>query len=244
MLLAEWGTMSFTTVRPGQLSMIASDCDTRPMSFIENGERLGYEPAVARAVCDLLGLEPRWFDLPMAKFYAALSDTDDYDVVWFNQAVTQERRAWADFTRPYGRFDEAVLVQDASTIEQMGDLAGKRLGGLINSTNLALAEEFPDLEPVAFPGHERVLPEMLAALRDGKIDALIEDSLILLTIEADNPEFRVAFQLPTQKPFGIGVLPGNRELLEALNQALNQLISNGTLAKLWAQWIPHKPFPF
>lgn len=241
---AGWLTMSFTTVRPGQLSIIASDCDTRPMSFIENGERLGYEPSVARAVCEIMGLEPRWFDLSIEKFYIALSDTDDYDVVWFNQAITQERRAWADFTRPYGRFDEAVLVREDSPIEHMDDLAGKRLGGLTNSTNLALAEDFPDLELVAFWGHEQVLPEMLAALKNGKIDALVEDSLILLTIEADDPGLRVAFQLPTQRPFGIGVLPGNRELLEALNQALNQLISNGTLAKLWAQWIPHKPFPF
>jgi ABC-type amino acid transport substrate-binding protein len=54
----------------------------------------------------------------------------------------------------------------------------------------------------------------------------------------------VAFQIPTQHPFGIGVLPGNRELLEALNQAINQLIVNGTLAKLWAQWVPYKSFPF
>jgi ABC-type amino acid transport substrate-binding protein len=236
--------MNFTTVRPGQLSIIANDSDTRPMSFIQDGERLGYEPAVARAVCDILGLEPRWFDLPVKQFYSALSDTDDYDVVWFNQAITQERRAWADFTRPYGRFDEAILVLDHSPIHQVSNLAGKRLGGLARSTNLALAEDFPDLELVAFPGHERVLPEMLQALEDEKIDALVEDSLILLTIEADDPRFRVAVQLPTQRPFGIGVLPGNRELLDALNQALNQLITNGSLAKLWAQWIPHKPFPF
>ena len=85
---------------------------------------------------------------------------------------------------------------------------------------------------------------MIKALESGDIDALIQDALILLTLEADDPRFRVALQLPTQRPFGVGVLPGNRELLEALNQALNQLLTDGTLAKLWAQWIPYKPFPF
>ena len=88
---------------------------------------------------NLAGLICRW-----TSFYTALGDTDDYDVVWYNQAITQERRAWADFTRPYGRFDEAVLVREDCPIYQISDLAGKRLGALAHSTNLALAEDFPD----------------------------------------------------------------------------------------------------
>ncbi len=235
--------MSFTTVRSGQLSIIASAMDARPMSFIQDGDRLGYEPAVARAVCDLLPLELVWFDYPLDQFYPALS-TGDYDVVWFSQAITQERRAWDDFTRPYGRFDEAVLVRDDSAIYGAHDLAGKRLGSLEEGTRLGLTEQFPDLDWVIFAGNAQALPDMLAALHQGHIDALVNDAFLLLAAEANDPTLRVAFQLPTQHPFGVAVLPGNRELVDALNQALNQLIIDGTLAKLWAQWIPYKPFPF
>ncbi|HSM81058.1 MAG TPA: transporter substrate-binding domain-containing protein [Nodosilinea sp.] len=235
--------MDFTTVRPGQLSIIASSADARPLSFVQNGERLGYEPAVARAVAEVLGLEPLWFDYPPDQFYPTLS-TGDYDVVWFSQAITHDRRAWADFTRPYGRLDEAVLVREDSPIHVAPDLGGKRLGTLADTPPIALAEGLPDLEwsVVAEAGH--ALPDLVAALDQGRIDAVVGDALLLLTAEADHKHLRVAFQMPTQHPIGIGVLPGNRELLEALNQALNQLIVNGTLAKLWAQWIPYKPFPF
>ncbi|PZO36562.1 MAG: amino acid ABC transporter substrate-binding protein [Shackletoniella antarctica] len=235
--------MDFTTVHPGQLSIIASDFDARPMSFVQDGDRLGYEPAVARALGEVLGLEPVWFDHPPDQFYPTLS-TGDYDVVWFSQAITQARRAWADFTRPYGRFDEAVLVREDSSIHTAPDLAGKRLGALVGSTPMALTEDFPDLEWVSFAGADQTLPTLLSALGDSAIDALVGDALMLLTTEADSTSLRVAFQIPTQHPFGIGVLPGNRELLEALNQAINQLIVNGTLAKLWAQWVPYKLFPF
>ncbi len=235
--------MDFTTVRPAQLTIVASDFDARPMSFIQEGERLGYEPAVARAVGEVLGLEPVWVDIAPDQFYPALS-TGNYDVVWFSQAITQDRRAWADFTRPYGRFDEAVLVREDSPIHTAADLAGKRLGILAGTTSIALHEALPDLEWVTFVGADQTLSTLLAALGEGAIDALVGDALPLLTTEADTGTLRVAFQLPTQHPFGIGVLPGNRELLEALNQALNQLIVNGTLAKLWAQWLPYKPFPF
>ncbi|MGB3311272.1 MAG: ABC transporter substrate-binding protein [Nodosilinea sp.] len=235
--------MDLTTVRPGQLAIIASDFDARPMSFIQEGDRQGYEPAVARAVGEVLGLDPVWFDIALDQFYPTLS-TGDYDVVWFSQAITQDRRAWADFTRPYGRFDEAVLVCEDSPIHAASDLAGKRLGTIAGSTSMALAEALPELEWVTFTGAEQTLPTLLSALGQGKVDALVGDALPWLTAEADVNTLRVAFQLPTQHPFGIGVLPGNRELLDALNHALNQLIANGTLAKLWAQWIPYKPFPF
>jgi ABC-type amino acid transport substrate-binding protein len=235
--------MDFTTVRPGQLSIITSDFDARPMSFVQEGDRLGYEPAVARAVGEVLGLEPVWFDFPAEQFYPTLS-TGDYDVVWFSQIITQDRRAWADFTRPYGRCDEAVLVREESHIYAASDLAGKRLATLAGSPPMALVETLPDLEWVPFTGVDQTLPALLAALGQGTIDALVSDALLLLPAEADTDSLRVAFQIPAQHPFGIGVLPGNRELLDALNQALNQLIMNGTLAKLWAQWIPYKPFPF
>lgn len=235
--------MDFTTVHSGQLAIIANDFDARPMSFVQDGDRQGYEPAVARAVGEVLGLEPVWFDCPPEAFYPTLS-TGDYDVVWFSQAITQDRRAWADFTRPYGRFDEAVLVREDSPIHTLADLAGKRLGSLAGSSPLPLIEALPDLEWVPFQGADHTRPTLLTALAQGAIDALVGDALLLLTAEADTTSLRVAFQLPTQIPFGIGVLPGNRELLEALNQAINQLIMNGTLAKLWAQWIPYKPFPF
>lgn len=235
--------MSFTTVHPGQLSIIASDYDSRPMSFMQEGNRLGYEPAVAQAVCQLLGLKPVWYNYSINEFYSVLSD-GNHDVVWFNQVITQERRAWADFTRPYGRFDEAVLVLEDSPIHTVQDLAGKRLGSLETWPQIVLEDEFPDLEWVTFPDRDATLATMLDALKAGTIDALLEDAVLLLTAEADDANLRVAFQRPTQHPFGVGVLPGNRELLDALNGALNQLIMNGTLARLWAQWIPTKSFPF
>lgn len=243
MQLKATDSMNFTTVQPGKLLIITSDFDARPISYLDGDKRLGYEPAVARAVCDKLELEPMWENHPIEDFYTVLS-TGNYDVIWFNQAVTQEKRAWADFTRPYGRFDEAVLVLEESQIEASQDLKGKRLGGVDYLSNIELTQQFPDPELVTFSNHEGALVTILEALKQGEIDAIIGDALILLTAEAQDPALRVAFQLPTQMPFGVGVLPGNRELLEALNGALNALITEGTLAKLWAQWIPYKPCPF
>lgn len=235
--------MDFTTVEPGKLSIIASGFDARPMSFVQDGKRFGYEPDVAQAVCDRIGLQPVWTNLPMEDFYTALS-SGEYDAVWFNQIITQERRAWADFTRPYGRFDEAVLTLEDMPIHEARDLAGKRLAVMDDSISLVQGEPFPQAELVHFPGGTEVLPEMLDSLQRGGVHAVLADALLLMATEASDPAFRVVFQLPTQHPIGVGILPGNRELLEALNQALNGLLIDGTLAKLWGKWIPYKSFPF
>lgn len=231
---------SETLTTPGYLNIIACNFDARPMSYVE-GDRLGYEPDLARALCKRLKLEPIWHNLPMADFYHSLS-TGKYDVVWFNQAITPERQAWANFTRPYGLFDEAVIVTDSS-VRSPADLAGLRVGGLADSTNLALAASFGNAKIVPFPGSDRVLPEMLAALRAGEIDALIDDELVLIVAAELDPNLRLAFSVPTRVPFGIAVNLGKLELLKTLNDALEILVEDGTVAKLWAQWIPWKPFP-
>jgi len=231
------------TVIPGYLTIAASNFDARPMSYLsQEGERLGYEPDLARAVCDLLGLKPIWHNLPMADFYPSLQ-TGHYDCVWFNQAITPERQSWVDFTRPYGFFDEAVLVRADSLVHAPEDLARKRVGGLADSTNIALAERLVGVKTVAFPGSDKVLPEMLAALRAGEIDALIDDELVLIVAAEDDPNLRLAFSVPTQVPFAIALPKNQKALLNALNETLNTLIDDGTVAQLWEKWIPWKRNP-
>ena len=237
------------TVQPGILNIIASDFDARPMSYVTpEGNRSGYEPELARLVCQQLDLTPVWHNLPMENFYTAIesgsSDNQSYDVVWFNQAITPERERFVSFSTPYGLFDEAVIVRTKSDIKSSADLAGARVGGLADSTNIALVEGFSGAEAVPYPGSDKVLPEMLAALRVGEIDALIDDELVLLVAADEDPALQLAFSLPTQVPFAIGVNKEQPELLQAINQALNELKDNGTLAKLWAEWISWKAFPF
>ena len=232
------------TVQSGHLNIVASDFDARPMSYVTNdGYRTGYEPELARLICQQLNLTPVWHNLPMADFYTCLG-TGQYDVVWFNQAITPERQQRVTFTRPYGLFDEAVLVKHISPIASPADLAGKRVGGLADSTNIALVKEFPGAEAVPHPGSDKVLPEMLMALRAEEIDALIDDELVLLVAAAEDPSLRLAFSLPTQVPFAVGVSKERQALLTALDNALSTLIADGTVAQLWAKWIPWKPFPF
>ncbi len=235
------------TKQKDHLNIVASDFDARPMSYInESGYRTGYEPELARIVCDRLQLTPVWHNLPMQDFYTSLDpDTNSlYDVVWFNQAITLERQQQVSFTQPYGLFDEAVLVKKSSSVTAPEHLAGQRVGGLADSTNIALVKGFSGAKAVPYPGSDKVLPEMLAALRAGEIDALIDDELVLVVAAEEDDNLRLGFTLPTKVPFAVGVSNAQPTLLKKLDNTLSELIADGTLAKLWAEWIPWKPFPF
>jgi polar amino acid transport system substrate-binding protein len=235
------------TAQPDHLNLVASDFDACPMSYLTpEGYRAGYEPELARAVCQYLGLTPVWHNLPMAEFYSCFGSAPDspYDAVWFNQAITPERKQWVSFSRPYGLFDEAVLVRKDSKISSVADLSDRRVGGLADSTNIALVEGFPGAKAVPYPGSDRVLPEMLAALRSGEIDALIDDELVLQIAAEEDPNLVLAFSLPTQVPFAIGVSKDRPILVEKLDDALSALLADGTMANLWNQWISWKAFPF
>ena len=235
--------MTLSTLESGKLTIGASDFDARPMTYVENGQRLGYEIDVARAVCAQLDLEPVWLNLPMMDFYTTLQ-AGNCDVVWFNQAVTSARQGHSQFTRPYGLFDEAIIVRADSDIHAATDLKGLKLGGLADSTNIALGEQFEGVELVPFPGSDQVLPEMLAALRAGDIDALVDDELVLITAAEADPTLRIGFTVETRHPFAIALRPESESLLNILNQTLDQLEADGTLHQLWAKWIPWRPFPF
>lgn len=235
------------TKEAGYLNIVASDFNARPMSYLDKaGHRTGYEPELARIVCDRLSLIPKWHNLPMQDFYTSLNHQKDtpYDVIWFNQAITAERQTKVSFTQPYGLFDEAVLVKKSSPASNPAQLAGQRVGGLAESTNIALVKEFPGAKAVPYPGSDKVLPEMLAALRAGEIDALIDDELVLIVAAEEDENLRLAFSLRTKAPFAVGVSKTQSALLSQLDTTLSELVADGTLTQLWEKWIPWKPFPF
>ncbi|AFZ52042.1 substrate-binding periplasmic protein [Dactylococcopsis salina] len=230
-------------LQSGQLTIAASDFDARPMSYIENGTRSGYEPELMAELCHRLDLKPVWLNLRMEDFYEAVVQKK-CDLLGFNQAITPERSQKVKFTRCYGYFDEAVLVRAGSNIHSPADLVGKRVGGLAASTNLALAESWEGVETVAFPGSDRVLPEMIEALRNQEIDGVVDDELVLVPPAKTDPTLEVGFSVPTQVPFAIAIHPDNTELWQTVDETLQQLINDGFLKQLWQKWIPWKPAPF
>jgi len=83
---------------------------------------------------------------------------------------------------------------------------------------------------------------MLAALRAGRVDAIVDDDVALIPV-AEEPDLEVAFTVPTRNPWGIAVSKQRPELRAELDHAMDSVLADGTLAALWQRWMPQLAFP-
>ena len=231
-------------IRSGQLTLGCGDLNAPPLfeSIQADGSRAGYEPAAAALVAEQLGLDLQWLPLEWSDFYPALH-ARRVDAVWCGQGITAARRQLADFTRPYAVFNESLVVRPEQAASSPDDLAGLRIAAISASTNMALAETFTGVELVPFDGATTdVFGDMLAALRSGEVDGVVDDDVVMIPLDA-LPEYRLAFTIETKNQWGIAVRRGDDALREALNRALTMIIENGSLRSAWQRAMPDLPWP-
>jgi len=226
------------------LRLVCIDADAMPLfGKSRAGVREGYEPAAAALVAETLGQPLEWVFKPWVEMVGAI-DAGEGDAIWCGQGITDERRLRVNFTRPYAVFDESLLVRRGSGINSPSQLAGKRLGAIAGSTNMALAETFEGAEPVPFGGEtDDVFGEMLGALRAGAVDGVVDDDVAFLAL-ADDPDFEIAFTVPTRNEWGVAVSKARPEMRDTLDGALAEVIRDGRLAACWQTWLPGLAYPF
>jgi polar amino acid transport system substrate-binding protein len=226
------------------LVLACSDIEAPPLFHASRGtqDRKGYEPDVGKAVAERLQRPLVWSFLPWAEMLPAVV-AGDADGVLCGQGISPERLAIVDFTRPYAIFDESVLVRAGSGITSAADLRGRHVGAIAGSVNMTLAKSFSGAIPVAFSGDsDDVFGEMVSALRSGQIDAVVDDDVAVIPL-ASETDLAVAFTVATRNRWGIAVSKTRTELRAQLDEALDSLLDDGTLAAIWRHWMPTLDFP-
>ena len=102
------------TVKDGCLTLICADLAAMPtamplFSTDDQGQRCGYEPAVAQMLAQHLGLELNWLFTRWSDFEPALFG-NKADAIWCGCAITPAREERFLFSRPYAVFDESCLL--------------------------------------------------------------------------------------------------------------------------------------
>lgn len=226
------------------LRLVCIDADAMPLfGKSRDGVREGYEPAAAALVAETLGRPLDWVFKPWVEMVDAL-DAGEGDAIWCGQTITAERARRVDFTRPYAVFDESLLVRAGTGVRSPGELEGRRIGAIAGSTNMTLAETFDGAELVPFGGEsDDVFGEMIEALRAGEVDGVVDDDVAFLVL-AEDPDFEIAFTVPTRNEWGVAVSKSWAETRDELDGALGEVIQDGRLAECWERWLPGLSFPF
>lgn len=192
---------------------------------------VGYDVEVSRAIAQYMGLEPEYVEGEWDGLFAGL-EAGRYDIVCNGVEVTEERAKSYDFSEPYAYIHTALAVRaDDDSITCFEDLAGKTTANSIASTYMTLAESY-GAEVLGVD----TLDETIQMLLAGRVDATLNADVSFYDYLNVHPD--AAFKLVDETDEASHVcIPvrkggGSDTLLAAVNEAIDALRADGTLAEI------------
>jgi glutamate/aspartate transport system substrate-binding protein len=220
---------------------------SRPFSYVgDDGKPAGYSVdlciRIAEAVQRELALPElrlRWVKVSPEDRIKAVAD-GKIDLECGSTTASLSRQAQVDFTITTFIDGGSLLVTDASGIESVKDLGGKRVGlisGTTTETALtkALLTYMVTPQIVAVKDHA----EGLAAIENGTADAYASDRVILIGLGRRSKEpakLSLSPQLFSYEPYGLMLRRGDADFRLTANRALSRLFRSDDIVRIYEKW--------
>ncbi|MBR8461542.1 transporter substrate-binding domain-containing protein [Campylobacter sp. faydin G-24] len=209
---------------------VGMEPDYPPFSFYnEKNELVGFDVEVAKAVGAKLGVKVKFieaaWDSLVAAFNAGKAD------ILFNLSITDERKAKYDYTKPYVKGYTVIIVHKHNDdIKSFSDLKGKTTAVSVNS-NFAMMAEQNGAKLVTIPDG---FPTAIKLVIDKRVDSTVNDSITYFDFLKQKPDapVKAAFIDTTAIPAAAIVHKGERSLVIAIDNALQELLEEGKIAQI------------
>lgn len=227
-----------TTVTEGKLTM-STNAQFPPYEMVaDDGSFEGIDIEVAQAIADKLGLELVVDDMDFDASLLAVQNGKS-DMVMAGVTVNPDRQAVMDFTESYANGVQVVIVKEGSdvTLDNLGDqMIGTQRGttGYIYCSAPVEEDGFGEDHVTAYDDGATAVQ----ALVNGQVDCVVIDSAPAQEYVKANPGLAILETEFTNEDYAIGVAKGNTELLDAINNALKELIEDGTVQNIIDKYIP------
>lgn len=219
---------------------VATDSSFVPFAFNEDGKHVGFDVDIITAIANRVGFE---MILETTNFDGIIPglQTGAFDIAIAGITITEERRGTVDFSSPYYKSGIIVGVPvDNSDIFGVTDLAEKTVASRLGSAPLDyLAENVPTATALPF----EQLDQVYLAVEGGTADAVLYDApnVEYYVSTTGKGKLKTVGDLLEAQDYGIAVSQGNEDLVAAINEALADLIADGSYAAIYDTWFGGDP---
>ena len=194
---------------------------------------MGFDVDVARGVADHLGVDIQFVEAEWDSLFASM-DSGRVDIVVNEVEYSDERAVKYDFSEPYTYVHGALLVaEDNTDITGFDTLEGKRAAQNLTSSWGQEAEgcgaELVSVDSVA---------EGIELILSGRADCMLNAETAFYDYMNKHPDapVKIVAATDTTTSSQIPVPKGNERLVEAINEALDDMRASGQLAQLSEQY--------
>lgn len=227
---------ALTTVEEGKLIM-ATNAFFPPYEYYEGEKIVGIDAEIAAAIAEKLGLELVINNMEFNSIITAVT-TGAADFGLAGMTVTEERLLEVDFSTSYAKGVQAIVVKEGSAITSYDDLAAEgaayKIGVQLGTTgDIYASDEFGDRVTQYNNGNEAIL-----ALQNGDVDCVIIDNEPAKAFVAANEGLAVLDSSYADEDYAACFAQENDALREAVDQAIEELIMDGTIDAIVEKYIP------
>jgi polar amino acid transport system substrate-binding protein len=198
----------------------------------------GFEADVANEIAKRLGLDTvKWVDTPFTSLFSPAPKKFDFDI---NEiTITPERDKVVDFSVPYFDANQALLVHKGTPIADVrtvADLKGYQHGGQATTTGIDYVKK--TIKPTKKPREYSTTAAAAQALVVKQVDSFVIDVPIAAALVKQYPnDLTIVGQFVTNEQYGI-LFEQDSALKADVDEALQAMKDDGTLAKLQDKWFP------
>lgn len=225
------------TVEAGKLIMSTNASFPPYEMTTDNGGYEGIDVEIAGEIAKKLGLTLEIHDMDFDSALLAVQQGKS-DIVMAGVSVTDERKLVMDFSNSYATGVQVVIVKEGSDVT-MDNLSEKMIGTQRGTTGYIYASDTPENGGY---GEDHVEAydngaTAVQALLNGQVDCVIIDSAPAQEYVKANPGLTILEGNWVEEQYAIGFGKNNTELVEAVNKALEELITDGTVQAIIDKYI-------
>ena len=212
-----------------------------PMNYYdEDGTLIGFETEFATAVCEKLGVEPKFQVIDWEQKENELK-AKSIDCIWNGLTVTEERKENMAFSTAYVSNRQVAIIRkaDAEKYVDIASMAGANMiaeNGSAGETAIKKDATLSKNKFVAAAAQKDALLEVKAGTSDVAVldyimakavvnaDSDFSDLMIVESINLAPEEYAIGFRLE------------DKELLAAVNKAIDELVAEGFMKTLAAKY--------